>query len=154
MKVNKSSWHYKLVTGDNERAPTSLCKYVRKLVLLMVGWTIITAILAVCVAGIFTFILAFLPWFYIDTASNPLFAVGIVMFILFAIGILEYISLKFNEKKRERARQAAIDAMNNRVNKKTKIENIEEVKPNIVIEYLRAVKNKICPMLEFVDDDQ
>lgn len=137
MNININSWHYKACTMLGETAPTNLCPYVRRVVANLSISLIMVIFSVTIVASVWTALLWTLPWFYVDT-SGVLFLIGapacLFAILLFLGHLLQTVVLpKYRAYK--------------------KICTEAPSEPNIFTEYARAVKNKICPVIEFVDHD-
>lgn len=183
MKINKNSWHYKLLTEHlgfylGKYSNWSLCRYF---------WTVVFAIpvfIFIILPGIafiklndaistrawyvsiivfttmFWYSLFFLLGYNIEIGNaKPLiftpeythYTAGLEMSIILGTAVniasLFMILVVYNEnhyKYREKKK------------KPLDVEDLEKMKdkqPNILIEFLKARKNKICPLVTFVDPD-
>lgn len=137
MKINENSWHFRLVrfnsyykARDLREYGGSFCSYF---------WSVVWAFLA-CTAR---FVLCLLiGWLFIYQPVSYLWAPTdekLVMIILWvaAITIANLVGLMIFIK--------------NKIPKKKKIENKE---PNILVEYIRAKKQKFCPIIEIVKENK
>lgn len=149
MNINKTSWHYRLVTwNDTENAPRTLCPYFWKGV-----WN---ALLSLSVM----FFIIFAGWGVGVDLATWLFAkcgvalttiAGIVpgiivgwLLIASALGIIFTISYgihKFFSNRKERKEEAEWEARKNGTYVKPE--------PNIIWAFVKSRKQKYCPMLEF-----
>lgn len=124
MTINKSSWHYNMnfYFSDSGKMPKSLCGYFWK--------SVSNILLVTLIFGVFLF-LAFIllgGGFFIH--SKGLAGVSVLLWsvlIVMGIGVLiSYITKNIREKK-----------------------EYKEPKKYIVIEYWKAVKNRICPLITY-----
>jgi hypothetical protein len=150
MEISKKSWHYKLgnIFFDADAYGMSLCKYFW----LVIGACAIIAI--ICFASCLLFLLLMMPvWINFNFIYNIFipnfqfhFAVSIICFSVWVIVLLSIkwiIQTDYPEHKLNRVILKI---------PKIKTSNIKIKKPNIFIEYLKAKKRKICPILEFKND--
>lgn len=167
MNINVNSWHYRLVKNvtfrDSRRGhvPTSLCPYFRAVMYRVLffttvisglialftamGWPIGLAVMAkIGISGIFGLIGAGI----VSCASIVgIFAIGVGSAICVAIGIAKIVE-KIGEIRRDR-RWAREDK------KREDLKNgIEPKQPSIVIAFLKAKHDAVCPNLEFIDDKE
>lgn len=140
MNINTNSWHYRLVYIFNyTNIPTNLCSYVREVcicILLTIG---IMSFIGILLAGIFSFVLAFLPWFDIDY-DGFFFILGLTEFII-VTAVASFYGIVF-------LCRAAHNAWYRRKRRQMYCTDTNE--PNIFVEYAKAAKNKLCPMITFV----
>lgn len=149
MKVNKNSWHYRLLTGEifgieginSWNVSSSLCLYF---------WQVVFALLWKGVALFFlipfvinallimpmTFILGWITTGVMlqgDTGLTKLVIELIVIIgcVITWAGLSLYTFLK----------------------DKTDLAGVVEKEPNLFVEYIKAKKNKLCPIIEFVEED-
>ncbi len=133
MKISKSSWHYRLMNKmSHRRVPTSLCPYMRRLALFLLMLAVASGVIGLGIAGVFSFILHWLPWFVVN---EFLFETGAILLIaaciLLLIGVVFFVLDYLDEKRR--------------ANKQ-----IEEVRePGLVRSYITAIHDKVCPYLTF-----
>lgn len=135
MKISKNSWHYILVRDKLELIPKrSLCAYfwqvVLSLFLMTVGYVIV---LFGSAASVTPIVSIFVP------VNAELFVCGLLIYfiILWFFYDAFYNDLYVPRKRAKLREKDCIDV---------------EKKPNILIEYVKSVKNKVCPVLDFVDD--
>ncbi len=125
MIVKKDSWHYKLAEGiwketNIPEAGNNLCKYFW-----MVVWAgfVLLVPLALCLLLITVVVVAFYGDLYtsISTAILVIYFLSIFLLPIFAVNCFrDYFG-----------------------------ENIEISTPTILSEYVKAKKNRICPMIDF-----
>lgn len=155
MKVNKNSWHYKAVTGDTLgvsgisywKVSRSLCMYfwqvlgmlIYKAGILLIGLPIILSIFVVIP------LTSLVGWVVTgnvvrgDTGLIILFAevCAILIFLIVFGGSVAYNKYEdFQYKKMLK-----------------EDDNPVEKEPNLVVEFIKAKKEKLCPMLEFVEEN-
>ena len=128
MKINKNSWHYKMNYEFSERLPKTLCSYfwttvIRTLLLLVFSAAILT-----------TLIILISPLALLFDIKHPMQEVSFSIYgLMFALFLCLFIGAKVENYKRN----------------KYLIRPYK--KPNILWDYLKAKKEKVCPFLEFED---
>ena len=172
MKVSVNSWHYRFVNWAYDDVPESLCTYFWKLVLAFIVTSLGAAliegfkqsderrfIILTALAGLSIplFISAYLTGFYgmvnvvgeedyhIYTENVPYaFTIGFVFYFVCICNMINFaVSMMF------------MGAMlwDNYRSAHPKIRAPKgEGEGNIVVEFIKAKKNKYCPRLEFVQD--
>lgn len=127
MKIKKSSWHYRLhkkMTGGFAPEYRSICSYFWGTVFMScIAFVVIPMIAA------FAALLALTPFIYFFTGDPGIIPLAIIF------GSLEIILLLLFGYRRW---------SNNRAPK------IKE--PSLVVEFIKAKKSKICPLIEYVED--
>lgn len=131
MKINTSSWHYKVCTVLLRSVPRDFCAYVRQFLLSVVVISVFIVAAAGAVASIFTVLVAFLPGFYIDIRNSVCFGLGVApLAALATLGILwvflEKILPFFSKVKAART-------------------------PG---EFEQYISGKLCPIIEFVSKEK
>jgi len=149
MKVNKNSWHYRLLTGDifgiqgvnSWNVSSSLCLYFWQVVFMLL-WKgvalffltpfVINSLLIlplVSTLGVITTGVIVQG----DTGLTVLVMelIVIIVFVIVWAGLSLYTFLK----------------------DKTDLVGVVEKEPNLFVEYIKAKKNKLCPIIEFVEED-
>lgn len=139
MKISKQSWHYQLMRKldiVNIYDRNDLCSYMRGLIISMS--VPITMLLAPYIAYLFyiTKILDTTPTLSISSLLLMLLFVQTVVGLLIDIGVILLISIHYIDKY-----------ILSKIPKRET--QYKEKKPNILIEYLKAKKKKICPLIEF-----
>jgi len=132
MNVNRDSWHYKLahMISDYGRVPNNLCAYFWRVIL---GGFVFSLLL--CVAGVVIVCVASIGMQYLYPNLFPL-AVGGGIAAIFALVVI--LTGLITARKEKESYECNEDG-----------ERIRP-EPNIVWEYLKAKKQKVCPLLEFV----
>lgn len=149
MKVNKNSWHYRLLTGDifgiqgvnSWNVNSYLCLYFWQVVFMLL-WKgvalffltpfVINSLLIlplVSTLGVITTGVIVQG----DTGLTVLVMelIVIIVFVIVWAGLSLYTFLK----------------------DKTDLVGVVEKEPNLFVEYIKAKKNKLCPTIEFVEED-
>lgn len=139
MKVSSDSWHYKILMTEHQqmvRSGTSLCVYFWMVVLASIIWTfaIVAAIGIIAAIGVSVYMM-FYVWYFmiadlffgVQSFDIEAIELSIILHIFFFVGWIISVCLRI----------------------KNKIKNQERNQPNLVIEYARAKKNRICPLIEF-----
>ena len=158
MKINKNSWHYKLLeknASDNyydllNGRTVTLCNYFWSVVGYMLktvcGWFAIamgamafTWLLVSMLLGVVT--LFFATWLPVNEVIADISFIGIVMnFVVIVTTVIHYGAYLIREGR----------IVPNYL-KFTKSEKVVEAKPNLLFDYLKAKKHKVCPLLELED---
>lgn len=144
MNINKSSWHYRLLNALFNKIPTSLCPYFWKTVwaLVMVSGLTTLFISAIASVGLAT-LKAFGITSGLVLVTSPLIGavlIAIMVAIMVGVAILyDHVKSSVRQKKWQR------DAK-----KREEIAN-REYKESLIVSFLKAKKEKICPSLKFVD---
>ena len=125
MIINKHAWHYRMLIWLNKKPSPSLCAYFWQVVS-AVAWPLIALCATIYLVIYFTGIFAQLDW--VQSALVFIFFVGLwnVMCVLF--NIAAYIAKQIGSG----------------VSRSVK-------KNGLLSEYLKARKNKVCPLIEFRD---
>lgn len=121
MKINKNSWHYKLVVAGDNTASKNLCVYFWQIVL-----RILTLLFYVIIVAPFLIFLALTPFInlFVGMAGMQYFGAGLDILVLSAI---LYILIK----------------------DRIEMERLEGKKPSLATTWIMAKKSKICPRIEF-----
>lgn len=157
MKIKATSWHYRLNTSFcknwNETVPPSLCPYVRVTLYRLTGLIALALIAAIVIwflgtvavgflgnaAGVFEVNTLYLHWYSPDIwplifLLGVLVSACIVGVILLAIGIVIELSETISDWKYKRMHKRCTSP--------------KPKQPGLVWSYLKARKQKICPMIE------
>lgn len=163
MNISKNSWHYKFLSRHKKEIPKSLCPYFWSLVFNLSFWVMVGL-------GIFGLLLGFLHFFlefyyyYQHTFNLSLdvilgFIWGVIKFTL----VICVMSLAFVAICFALAIMIGIVIMPFSLAspwfKKTCFRLLDKLpskpnnmNPNLLFEFLKAKKDKVCPILNFVDD--
>ena len=149
MKVNKNSWHYRLLTGDifgiqgvnSWNVSSSLCLYFWQVVFMLLWKGVALFFLTPFVINSLLILplvstLGLITTGVIvqgDTGLTVLVMelIVIIVFVLVLAGLSLYTFLK----------------------DKTDLADVVEKDPNLFVEYIKAKKNKLCPIIEFVEGE-
>ncbi len=158
MKISKNSWHYKMLKQgafgcfNHYKPSNSLCLYFWQ-VAFQIGalflWLPLMGFLFVSVFAVGPLLLV-ATWFLagelltsheammqiLPEMLAPLIAAGVIGLILYAAAIVAFSC-------------AGLSILS----KKIRANQVVDSKPSLVIEYVKAKKQKICPILEFTDDN-
>lgn len=167
MKISKTSWHYKLnllarneITGDlhSKNFKPTLCRYfwatlMSVLVLVFKGFAALLAIFgAVCMFWLIfgnTFMTLFSLYTGVGldyTAHDLGFAmIGVICLIILGVGTESFLKSEINFWPEWFPVGKWVNKLRNKTNK------IKESKPSLVVEYIKAKKSKVCPLLELED---
>lgn len=137
MKVSRDSWHYKLVSAlVNDWPKRDLCGYMRQvcLALFVSALTLIPCVLIV--------VSLIAPIWLVETGASEvsqgcglLIAMGVILWgAMLCVGVTQL--LKW-----------CLDKLSGHLRSKPK----EVKRPSIATEWLKAKKQKICPIIEFED---
>ncbi|QMV28947.1 hypothetical protein AP1_0240 [Aeromonas phage AP1] len=144
MNINKSSWHYRLLNSLFDKIPTSLCPYFWKTVWALVMASGLTTLFISAMASIG---LSVLKVFGITSGlvlvTSPLIgAVLIAIFVAIFVGVaILYDHVKSSARIKKWKRDA----------KKLEEKANGEYKESLIVSFLKAKKEKLCPSLKFVD---
>lgn len=131
MRLNRNSWHYKVWARsfddwDNVPASTDLCRYCHRVFWQLVAYAIIGC-LALIAAGMCVWMVYLLIWKALIPHLGPaLLFIGGVVVVIAAIAM--YVRWLYGK----------------RPNKEPK---------TLAGHYLRASKDKVCPLVEFGDEE-
>lgn len=132
MIIKKTSWHYKLIKFFDFRPSNSLCPYVRQLVLacLLVLFNIAVgiAISIVFVLQPIHVLLALAGLMVITPNALAIGLIGWAVWVLIGIFVGGHWLRKWNRERNK---------------------SKPETEPNIVMAYIKAKKEKICPTIDF-----
>lgn len=147
MIINKKSWHYRLVTAGSNKAPVNLCPYVRRLLWVILCWIGVAFFVTLAGLGIGT---TLIPHIFPAFTSGVAFLVvsGVVGVLLFSAIVVAVIGIaigvafsmkKYEEYKENKEIERAISGV--------------PLKPkSLLVAWIEAKHNKICPSLEFNND--
>lgn len=120
MKIKRTAWHYKISNSGRERSNDNLCNYFWRLV-----GNILAFVGKVMAALALVVCLVFLGYFII---SDPLVLIVVLFFVSSAV--FPILAIWFMRKKLEKS--------------------LEMPYGNIVIAYIKAKKEKVCPLIEYI----
>lgn len=145
MIINKSSWHYRLLKAADMNIPNSLCPYFWKLVF-TIGMSV-----AVVVMLTVTFLALGLPLIGLGSIAPAavlwwqwiaaFFAGGVV--ISGVIALVGFCVFKYVEY------DTARDEAKAHKEYLIRIGELPEPKKNVLVEFVKATKTKVCPIIEF-----
>ena len=160
MNINKNSWHFKMnlwfKSGNIWKMPKTLCGYFWTTVLhilfssaiaifigsfaWMFGWQIVTE------TGILAWIGVSLSAFWLNVVAVPVGAVVIATFVLLfaaiAFGFIFGLE-KFKEYRKNKQFTKKLA--------RVKAGLPAEAEPSVFVQYLKARKRKVCPMIDYVE---
>lgn len=134
MKINTSSWHYRLLRAFDYWPENNLCGYVRQII----GALIMSVISAMLMLGV--------AFFIITPIYCAIFQVGVheTVFCVFSALYLMFGAVAINTYRQMR--------LSGGIWHTPIFERKEkDSQPNILVEFIRAKKQKICPTIEFVE---
>lgn len=146
MNISKSSWHYRLINRISDKpVPTSLCPYVRKLLLIILVNVFLVSLIVFFFTSIGTSLVPFIGltagfWFWIASFfSGGILVVGAIALGTAAVFGISYLVNRYKERKQEKkfAREAA---------------GIPPKPKSLVTAWVEAKHDKFCPSLEFTND--
>ena len=133
LKIKKSSWHYRLWAFTHEHPervkPTNLCRYFWRIFFTI---TLPAALIVAALIGI-----GALLWVMFQNPVPTLIVLGSIALFL---GFIFFAAWQERHRKRKRAARALIEP------------DPEPKDPNPFTEFLKARKQKVCPLIEVVDD--
>lgn len=155
MKVNKNSWHYKLMNYFNfdiiddleYGSNVTLCRYFWNTVgsiIVLLG----AILVGICVAGLLSLVLlafviapiSYLTQSYFGFGWDFATELGALMIWIVWVGVPLCMGLEATVKGK-------IKVFPNWMKVKLP-EPVPNTKPNILVEYVKAKKNKFCPLIE------
>ena len=157
MKVSKKSWHYKLATSINTDvsfdlrydSPVSLCQYLWAVVGAGFVWLVMGLIGLLCTWGLLTPLAAFfvaitgddfgIRFLKMSAEAGPIILLLLWMIvpvwvgtILWSSGEIDFFPKWMKLNIRPRAKK--------------------EKQPSLVVEWVKAKKAKVCPLVEVIDE--
>lgn len=129
MQIKTTAWHHRILVATFTTPSNSLCIYFWQVVGTLGMFLFMGLLIAILV---FTALAPILTIFFPILYTTGFFAVGMMMWL--AIFVCWYTEYRKTCKRRAELRGEP------------------ETDPNIVVEYVRAAKDKVCPILEFVDE--
>jgi hypothetical protein len=147
MKIDKNSWHYRFLKwmDSSARFDSSLCPYMRKLIIHLAFMAVMCVLAAFCgIAIFFTMAIALVGWVLVlfpeitlgGVIDQP-FLVGTGLLIVFPI------SFGMNKFFEYRQRTAHDRWLKSRM--------MPDREPGIFRTYWKALHDKICPVIEFTN---
>jgi hypothetical protein len=150
VKINVDSWHYKMLANrfmflppkDGYNISRSLCGYFWQVVFRFFTGLAVPLILLSPLVAIPTIELGLEPttflWLAMAAVGLVASAGGALMLaVALSLGTLALIG----------------EALSRISNKIQKLGGDEPTRPNLAVEYIKAKKNKVCPVLEFVNEE-
>src|SRR5688572_12688718 len=132
MRVRKSSWHYRLWRFGREShtsQPRDLCRYFWHLALIKV--LLPTALAAMVLTGIITVLVVI--W------NNPLEAAITVALTVVTVGLVVGIVLLARRRHQASEREEPLGPP-------------PKKEPSVLSQFISSRKQKICPLIEVIDD--
>ncbi len=163
MNINKNSWHFKMnlwfKSGNIWKMPKTLCGYFWTTVLHILFSSAITIFIGsiawmfgwplVAETGIFAWIGISLSTFWLNVVAVPVGAVFIAAFVL-AFAAIAFGFIFGLEKFKEYRKNKQFTKKLARV----KAGLPAEAEPLVFIQYLKARKQKVCQMIDYVEGDK
>ena len=142
MKIKQSSWHYRLLEAFSRYPSRSLCGYFWQVVSTLLLYVPVTILFIGALVGIlgFMFLMPIFSFFGIFDISSG----GYIGLLLWAFVLFAYLEEKYS----------VITNLHEKWEDRSIRKEYKEKDPNIFFEWLKAKKSKVCPMLEFVREDQ
>ncbi len=164
MNINKSSWHFKLLDYWDFKVsyklrrnqPVTLCQYFWNVIgsiLITLGMTtmglfFVGALLGLTIGAIIGLVIFFgaswLPVIEYGSTLDVMSTIGLVVYLLFGV-------LYTFEVAKEQVREGKIIPSWMKFSKQEVSKPKKETKPNILFEYVKAKKNKFCPVVKLED---
>lgn len=150
MKVNKNSWHYRLLTGEifgieglnSWNVSNSLCVYFWQVVFVLLWKGVALFFLIPFVINGFLIQPVIFIFGWITTGIIVKGDIGLTILIMESVVITCFVIV------------CAGLSLHTFLKNKTDLSEDVEKEPNIFVEYVKAKKNKLCPMIEFVEDKE
>jgi len=150
---NSLTWRilYWIAEWGNNTAKTNLCPFVRQV---LTNGLLLLGVILICVLGTFVFTINFtylalsllsVPIILFETAPGLALVITVIQSVLFPIFAIAYIrhGLKYNDKSSD------ISAPLIAVYEKLTDTTSKQREPNIIVLWLQAKHDKLCPQLEF-----
>lgn len=123
MKVNRNSWHYKMVDYICDYPEDNLCAYFRQIVFCMLIMVIGCAV-ATCILSPITI-------FFIDYSVYPFIVFcGLIIWGIFLVIAATLCGKLFRKRI-----------------------NLPDFSENIIYQRIVSIKDRVCPIIEFYDDE-
>ena len=149
MKVNKNSWHYKTITEETLGVggcsqyfvSHSLCTYFWQVIasILLKG----TLLLVILPAGLSLFVtlplISLVGW--LVTGSLVEGDLGLIILFAEVLAVLIWLIV------------IGVDILRNKFNDYRYVKESVDKGPSLVGQYIKAKKDKICPIIEFVEEE-
>lgn len=146
MEISISSWHYRVVKSVYDSAHNSLCVYFWQVVSALIVRAFHIGFLLFMACFVFGFFAVPITWGlgelgWIEhvvpgeVAAVPIAIMSIALAAALVIFLMSVIKYLFEEYQYKRNRKKKLVAK----------------EPNLVVEYIRAKKQKVCPTLKFKD---
>ena len=147
MKISKQSWHYRLVNDSFTLPSNNLCTYVWQIIVSLIFWLIfimfVSSAAFIIASGLAVFVLPHFVdvWGYeghwrVKKLIELVMVFGALFWIVCAGFSISYLWGFLIDKLITDRREGSFKSVKSR-------------KPSIVSEYIKAKKQKICPMIEF-----
>lgn len=145
MKVNKNSWHYKLLTEnfcfisgwEEWHISNSLCLYF---------WQVMFRL----VSGLGLGLIATSPLVFWGTLLLGLHPSDLVFFGRLLVGLGIFVTFALTAV----GALASIVYAGEFIRDKLPRKEYKEKESNLFVEYIKAKKNKLCPIIEFVEEEK
>lgn len=142
MKVNKNSWHYKVLSEkfcfmggwDEWNISSSLCVYF---------WQVVFRLFT----GVGLGLLVLSPFFSWTLIILDLTFSSILGALLTVMGLLVTFAAPFL------GTLFVVVCVGEFIKNKLPRREYKEKEPNLIVEYIKAKKNKVCPIIEFVEGE-
>lgn len=146
MKINTNSWHYKIAEdfGTNSwKSPSeNFCAYFWQVVLGTIAVILICAggLVLFCASCYTVFCTLLIPIYHVFTNFNLIDSLYLLCWAL-ALEIIIRKNIPITWKLHDILYYAPWHNL-----------KAKDMEPNILVEYLKAKKQKICPIIEFVEE--
>lgn len=148
MKVNKNSWHYRLLTGDifgiqgvnYWNVSSSLCLYFWQVVFVLLWKGVALFFLIPFVINALLIMPLVSTLGVITTGVMLQEDTGLIILVIELIVIIGFV-ITWAEL-----------SLYTFLKDKTDLAEVVEKEPNLFVEYIKAKKNKLCPIIEFVEE--
>jgi hypothetical protein len=133
MKISRKSWHYQLISLVGWDHPSSLCAYFWCVVFapFKVLWVVfcVTALVAIAAGPV--------AQFFVDRAFVWALAGGVIDVVALTATLVILVRDRRDEERYERMMRGDFDQQR------------KPREPSLLTAWLRAVHERVCPMLEF-----
>lgn len=159
LEISRNSWHYRMTytafatTFVNQKPPVDLCTYVRQFIKAGLLYAVLGLALCGAILDITLFAVYGNEWPVAKDYSFMAFLLwSVVILGWLGLGIFAFIATLYMVAiGGEAFNEYVSEPIQRKIDNKRFERGIVEPKPNIFIEWFKAKKEKICPLVEIVD---
>jgi len=143
MNISKRSWHYRLVSNFSTWPASNLCPYMRQ----VVGYSLLSLLIGIFAAGAFAFVTypiwQFFTSFWFDMLPGLSALCNLV--ILIGTWCIYRDGWPYHGSPNSVLHQDLLPGLHT--------PKIRSPFPSVWVEWFRAVHDKVCPLITFVDEE-